>query len=385
MKVGTYLKDHVFRLVHSNHLVYNTCWEDPRCDRALLNLDADSKMVMITSAGCNALDYLLDNPGEIHCVDMNFRQNALLQLKMASLRETSYDQHFQLFGSGRCRQIENIYYLKLRSAMPVFARHYWDQNIRVFSGRGIKSSFYHFGSSGTLAWMTAGLLKSSSQIKSQIHTLFNATSLAQQAAIYYEIERKVLNGLAQWFVNRHLTMCLAGVPQSQQQLFTLKYKDGALGFIKECFRKVFTELPVHDNYFYKVYWQGHYSENCRPEYLNAAHFSTLQNRTHKIRTHTTTISDFLKSHPGKYSHYVLLDHQDWLAANNRAALEEEWDLILKNSRPGTKILLRSAAEEVNFFPAFVKKSVVFEKERTQQTHRLDRVGTYASVHLATVK
>ena len=32
---------------------------------------------MITSGGCNALDYLLDEPRRIYAVDMNPRQNAL--------------------------------------------------------------------------------------------------------------------------------------------------------------------------------------------------------------------------------------------------------------------------------------------------------------------
>jgi hypothetical protein len=41
-------------------------------------------VVMITSAGCNALDYVLDLPAEIHAVDVNSRQNALLQLKLSS-------------------------------------------------------------------------------------------------------------------------------------------------------------------------------------------------------------------------------------------------------------------------------------------------------------
>ncbi len=51
--------ERVFQRIHGNSLVYNTCWEDPRCDRRLLQLDARSRVVMLTSAGCNALDYLL--------------------------------------------------------------------------------------------------------------------------------------------------------------------------------------------------------------------------------------------------------------------------------------------------------------------------------------
>ena len=51
--------DALFRRVHGNTLIYNTCWEDPRLDREMLGLDRHSRVVMITSAGCNALDYLL--------------------------------------------------------------------------------------------------------------------------------------------------------------------------------------------------------------------------------------------------------------------------------------------------------------------------------------
>ena len=54
------IHESVFKRVHGNNLVYNTCWEDPCCDRQLLELDAKSRVVMITSAGCNALDYALD-------------------------------------------------------------------------------------------------------------------------------------------------------------------------------------------------------------------------------------------------------------------------------------------------------------------------------------
>ncbi|HCP39587.1 MAG TPA: DUF3419 domain-containing protein, partial [Verrucomicrobiales bacterium] len=66
-----------FRGIHGSQLVYNTCWEDPRMDRRWMKLDASSRVLMITSAGCNALDYLLDDPKKVVCVDLNYRQNAL--------------------------------------------------------------------------------------------------------------------------------------------------------------------------------------------------------------------------------------------------------------------------------------------------------------------
>ena len=80
------LQERLFSLIHENRLIYNTCWEDPRLDRELLGLSPESTVVAITSAGCNVLDYLLDGPAAIHAVDVNYRQNAVLSLKMALFR-----------------------------------------------------------------------------------------------------------------------------------------------------------------------------------------------------------------------------------------------------------------------------------------------------------
>ena len=101
--------------------------------------------------------------------------------------------------------------------------------------------------------------------------------------------------------------------------------------------------------------------------------------------HTATVANFLRENPASYSHYVLLDHQDWLAAHNTAALIEEWDLILQNSRPGTRILLRSAGVRVDFIPAHVLERLELDPETADRLHPLDRVGTYGCTFLATVK
>ncbi len=91
-----------FNLVHGRNIVYNQCWEDPRLDRIALKLTPEDRVVVITSAGCNALDYALAGAGHVHAVDMNPRQNALLELKLAAAKSLDYEDFFQLFGTGRC-------------------------------------------------------------------------------------------------------------------------------------------------------------------------------------------------------------------------------------------------------------------------------------------
>jgi len=380
-----HLEDWFFGQIHTKNLVYNTCWEDPRCDRRLLDLQSDSQMVMITSAGCNALDYVLDKPEHIHCIDMNSRQNALLELKLAAFANGSHETLFRLFGNGQDPDYQQLYQKELRNRLPVFAQEYWDKNISYFDGKGARNSFYYHGTSGWLAWSATKLIRTSKSLQEQIEWLFSAESLEQQTQIYNQIESKILNPIVGWILNRHLTMSLAGVPRSQRLMVKEKYERGVWDYVSECLRQVFTQLPIHDNYFWRVYLKGNYAADCCPEYLKKANFASLQSRASTVSTYTTTISQFLKDHPAAYSHYVLLNHQDWLAANNQPALIEEWQLILQNSRPGTKILLRSASAVNDFIPAFVKDQVDFSSEEAVLEHQKDRVGTYANVWLGVVK
>ena len=138
------LRDWVFNKVHTKNLVYNTCWEDPRCDRQLMQLDQDSNIVMITSAGCNALDYLLDQPKQINCIDVNPRQNALLRLKLSTFNNSDYENLFSLFGTGSNPESDHLYYDSLRSYLPDYAQKFWDKNLHFFNGKGLRKSFYHY-------------------------------------------------------------------------------------------------------------------------------------------------------------------------------------------------------------------------------------------------
>src|SRR5262249_44831794 len=101
MKIADWFNKTWFNMVHHHNLVYNTCWEDPRLDRQALKLAPDAPVRAIPSAGCNALDYALQAPRHIHAVDMNPRQNALLELKIAGIRRLDFETFFGLFGRGR--------------------------------------------------------------------------------------------------------------------------------------------------------------------------------------------------------------------------------------------------------------------------------------------
>ncbi|MBB5032625.1 DUF3419 family protein [Prosthecobacter vanneervenii] len=374
----------VFRHVHNSNLIYNTAWEDPRLDRELMQLNSDSRVVMITSAGCNALDYLLDNPAAIHAVDMNYRQNALLEFKQALIRRGDFEELFEMFGFGSHAEYSAVYH-RVRGSLSDPARKFWDKRIGFFNPTSLKKSFYYHGTSGIAAYvMGNALFKLRPNVKNFATCLLDARSLEEQRHAYELFEREIWGPFSNWLLRQPTLMTLLGVPRPQIKLIQDSYPGGLTDYVKDKLRHVFTELPIADNYFWRVYMTGSYTLGCCPNYLKQENLATLQQRVDRLKSYTTTLSGFLREYPGKYTHFVLLDHQDWLAAHDTAALLDEWELILANSAPGAKVLMRSAGVNLDFVPESVRARLRFFPERTEALHQLDRVGTYGSLHFAEV-
>lgn len=381
-----HFRDWIFKNVHGGNLVYNVCWEDPRCDRELMEIQDDSEIVMITSAGCNALDYLLDDPKAIHCIDLNSRQNALLEFKKALFEHSSYEELYDYFGDGVHPRAREVYEEQLREHLPDYAQEFWDKKISYFAGKGPKKSFYYRGSSGTLAWLFVRYMRARRTLHKRVMKLMESDTQEEQEYWFNKVEKKLFNRAVRWTLSRHFALAMAGVPRAQRRLISEEYPGGVGSFVVDAARHVFTKQDIKENYFYQAYIFGHYTKSCCPSYLREDNYETLKERNSRINTHTTSLSQFLKDYPKAYSHYVLLDHQDWLAAHDIPALEEEWEYILKNSRPGTKILMRSAAMRIDFFPEFVKEKVEWIPQADlEQSHKEDRVGTYGSVYVGVVK
>jgi S-adenosylmethionine-diacylglycerol 3-amino-3-carboxypropyl transferase len=339
--------------------------------------------VVLTSAGCNTLDYLLDSPAEIHAVDVNSRQNALLHLKLALIKRGDFNDLFAMFGIGSHERFKEVYF-SLRKWLPSYARNFWDDKIHYFDKVGKKQSFYYHGTSGAIAWIIKRYLLSFGEKSRFIFDLLDARTLEEQKEIYQRIEPILWRRFSSWLVRQPMTLAMLGVPRPQIRLINEQYQGGVLAYVSNKLKQVLTEVLIKDNYFWRVYLTGSYTQDCCPNYLKEENFEALCSTIDRVHTYNSTVSDFLKNNPGTYSHFILLDHQDWLAWHDPEALHEEWQLILENSHPGSKILMRSAGNEVHFIPEAVRSSLRFFPDWTEVLHRQDRVGTYGSLHLAEV-
>ena len=373
-----------FHSMHRHRLLYNCCWEDPRIDRQLFQIQPGSRVLAITSAGCNVLDYLLDDPAEVVAVDVNPRQNALLELKLALIRRGDYEDLFAVFGRGAHPNFGGLWGA-IRDDVPAYARAYWDRKQGYFSGQLLRRSFYYHGTAGEVAWLVRGLsLGLNRRCRAWAHDLLDAGSLAEQSSLYQQIEPTLFGELNRQIMRQPMVLAMLGVHKSQFALIEKEYAGGVADYLTAKLRRVFTETPMRENYFWRVYVRGAYTPECCPNYLRAENFERLRERVDRVRVVTGTLTEFLRSDPGEFTQVTLLDHQDWLAWHDAQALDDEWRVLLERSAANVRILLRSAGLALDFLPAWLAERVRFRPEQTRALHLLDRVGTYGSLHLAEV-
>lgn len=394
MAISEWVSGRVFRFVHGNNLVYNTCWEDPRLDRKALELTESDSLLVITSAGCNALDYLLAGAGTVHAVDMNPRQNALLDLKCAAIRQLDYPRYYQMFGEGRLPNVESIYADKLRKQLQPASQKYWDRWIRFFDHP--KKTFYFRGTSGAFAKMIGTYINKIARCRKEVMEILEAPTLADQQDIYTRVRPKIWSKSLRFAMNRDTTLSMLGVPKAQRRQIDQQYPGGIVKFVEDSIEAVFARIPIQDNYFWRVYITGSYTPTCLPEYVKEENYHLLRNGLlDRLNIHTNSVQRFLEGHDGEISRFVLLDHMDWLSDHYFPWLESEWQAILMRAAPKTRILWRSGGLRTDFInDVVVQKNgesvklpelLTYNTELANELHQLDRVHTYGSFYIADLK
>ena len=395
MALVNWVRGRVFNYVHQNNLVYNTCWEDPRIDRVALDLKPNHNVMVITSAGCNALDYALAGANHVYAVDMNPRQNALLDLKKSAIKNLEYDQFFQMFGHGQLPDYKQVYNDKLRASLPEWSQTYWDKKIKFFRPKK-KRTFYFRGSSGSLAWLINVYIDKVLRMRPLVNDLFDAQSQEEQEELYKKVHKRLWKKFIRFFLKLDTTWSLAGVPRAQREHLEREYENGIVDFVEENMHTVFAELPIHDNYFWRVYGTGSYIPTCCPEYLKEENFEPLRDGiVDRVTTHTDSVQHFIEKHEGHEIHrLVLLDHMDWLTANLYPALVSEWQAIVDRlgKQEDIRLLWRSGGTNTDFVddveiqlngkPTKVGQLLTYHDKLADELHKIDRVHTYGVFRVA---
>ena len=387
-----------FNLVHGRNIVYNQCWEDPRLDRVALELTPQDRVVVITSAGCNAIDYALAGAGHVHAVDMNPKQNHLLDLKLVGMKQLDYPPFRKLFGEGCLPEWDEVYPSKLRPDLSADARRYWDRKGILFR-KGRRKSFYFRCTSGTFAWFVNYYVDRVAKMRDAVNALLAAENVEQQKSLFeqYDLAQKLWKPMIRFAMRRDVTLSLLGVPRAQRRQIDEGYPGGILQFVVDRVEAVFTKIPLKDNYAWRVYLTGKYSPEACPEYLKPDNFQKLKDGLSKqVTTHTNTVQGFLEQQDQPITRFILLDHMDWLSKDpTKRILTSEWQAIVNKASPNARVLWRSAGLDGTFINSIevqvngqkrkLADILKYNEPLAKQLHAQDRVHTYGSFCVADIR
>lgn len=352
------------------------CWEDVSVDRELLEINDQSKIMMISSAGCNALSYLLDNPKIIHSVDINPKQTALLELKLSLLKHCDYQHFADFFWDGRSENYQSIY-KSVWDLLSQSARDFWDSHIHYFSPN--RGGLYFEGGSGMFARFLNSIIERKS-LRDIIIQMSYSDEVIERDELLKIIESELWSGYESNMWHRNAVLSLAGIPTVQRN---------AVGDINHFMRKVLRQIFVDQQASGNPYW-GRYLKlpslkEPTLDYLQEENFEKLRSRSQNIEFTTASFSNHLSNTQEKFTHFVLLDHMDWMIGHSTKELYKEWELIFDRAEPGARVLFRTAFDDLTFLPEFVLERCNIEQVNPNWLKINDRVGTYTGTYLGVIE
>lgn len=376
-----------------NSFVYNQIWEDPRVDLEAMEVTDTTRILTISSGGCNVLNYLAKSPEKIHAVDLNRNHICLLKLKLAALRHLpDYEDFFLFFGCANDKRNWANYQAHLAEHMDPEMKRFWEGgNLirRLFFGPRIKyftKNFYDYAKLGYFLRFLHIIMKVHRRDPARLLT---ASTSAEQRRIYEEdIEPFFDHWLVRGAGKMPLALYSLGIPPQQFRAMETETGGGMINVYRERIERLACDFPIDDNYFGWQAFGRSYDRAFRralPEYLQPQNFDTLRDNVGRVETHVGTLTGFMRTQPAKsLDRFVFLDSQDWMKP---AQMEELWSEVARVGRPGTRVIFRTAASQSPIETALspeLRKKFTYQEERSLKLFKKDRSSIYGGFHLYTM-
>ncbi|MBU2532105.1 MAG: DUF3419 family protein [Alphaproteobacteria bacterium] len=377
------IQERLFTLVFSG-LVYPQIWEDPVIDLEALELQPDEHLIAIASGGCNVMSYLCAAPVDITAVDLNPAHVALNNLKYTAVRRfPDYQTFHKFFAEADARENVRAYETYLRPHLDEASRKYWDS--RNLIGRRrigyFGSNLYRHGLLGTFI--------GASHFLARIHgrnprKLLAARSLQEQREIFdRELAPLFEKRHIRWLLNKPSALFGLGIPPSQFE--ALKGDEQYMSkVLLERLERLACGFDLADNYFAWQAFGRRYSSGGSgplPPYLQRDNYENLKQRIDRLEIQHRSFTEYLEATgDNSLDAYVLLDAQDWMTDDILVGL---WREIARTSRPGARVIFRTAGEE-SILPGRVPEEILskftYDAEKCRAWTKRDRSSIYGGFH-----
>ncbi|MEM9332624.1 MAG: DUF3419 family protein [Pseudomonadota bacterium] len=367
-------------------LVYPQIWEDPEVDMEALQIDANTRLITITSGGCNVLSYLTRNPKQIIAVDLNTAHVALSKLKLEGANLLpNHATYYRFFGEADEKANLAAYKRFIKGKIEPSVERYWEKR-DIFLRKRISlfsRDLYQHGLLGYFIW--AGHLIARAYGVNLQH--LTQTNSQKEQRTFFEKQLAPLfdKRLVRWMTSKKMSLYGLGIPPAQYEALASAGDGNMSEVLKQRLENLVCNFELSENYFA---WQafgkryGGGPSGPLPPYLQREHFNEIKERTDRVSIENVSFTERLKQEKDlSMNAYVLLDAQDWM---NDQQLNELWAEITRTAQPGARVIFRTAAAPT-LLPDRVKNEILdqwsYEKDASSQFYSRDRSSIYGGFHL----
>lgn len=377
--------------------VYNQIWEDPRVDLQALKLDENSRVLTISSGGCNALNYLIENPQKVTAVDLNRHHIYLLNLKISALKNLpTYEDFFAFFGYGKHEKNKENYQKYIAPNLDDETKKFWESNSII--GKITHRKRINFFKKGGLyehsrnGYFLRVFSKFSRIMGCKPDELIKAKTREEQEQLYAKYLEPFFNSFFIKAIGKlPITLFGLGIPPQQYDEMKKDFdEDGnILDVYRERAKRLAVEYPIYENYFaWQAFARKYDTENRQavPEYLKEENYKTLKANADRLNAKVGSVTEEIKQNDfGEFNRFVFLDAQDWM---NAETMTDLWQTISEKSESGSRIIFRTAGKssplEKNL-PRDLLDKFEYKEEISKELFKQDRASIYGGFHLYILK
>lgn len=360
----------------TNAIVYSNVWEDPELNRLSLHVKPSDSVLSITSGGCNSLNLLVEGPARVVSIDLNPAQLALLELKIAAIRELTHEDFLELIGAeffGERKKFHPDYrlglYDRVAHHLSPSAREFWDRNPQLITSGivmcGRVERFF------TLYRKAHSLLYALDPVQK----LFFCGSVEEQRRVYDSLPMGRWRFLNWVVLNRTILSAVKGA-------HSFRFVDEK-EFDKNLNRKVDRAMRTLDNrgnWFFQLVLLGKFlSRESVPPYMLEANFSKLKENIDRIEVFRGVLTDVLKKYgPESFDKFNLSNITEWMEEEVFNGVMRE---VIALARPGARFNLRYTLARARNLDEANSRVMIPEPDLAARLHAQDRSFMYESFHV----
>ncbi|WP_273431065.1 DUF3419 family protein [Chitinibacter tainanensis] len=331
-------RDAWFARVFSRLDVFKILFEDTDIERRYFALQPDSRVLVISGAGCGVASMLAHRPASIDAVDMNPHHLALTGLKVAATRQLSCsDTLYALFGHGRHADAPQLINT-LTQELPAWMQQYWRKHAGKFSHDFYRQGFFY---------RIIGTLHRQMQLDADWLRALAGLPVAQRQQLAGARYRQVLG--KSWIravVDSPLPLLAQGINFRQRDL---NLHSNAAQSMGQVLLNLVDQLATTDVARNWIIWHcqlaqfDHQERACRPPYLRPELHQQAHGAPTATHFHRENLFHVLgRAAAGQWTHFGLSDAMDWMPPEvQRQVLQE----ICRTAAPGARVIVRSVAAD----------------------------------------